>query len=122
MRSAATTFATNLGVAVVSLVNVIITARYLGPAGRGDIALLFTVSGLTATLGNFGVQQAIVNIGGREPRHRPALATNAVLLTLILGAIFALAYWRSGNILTTIGAHFLQNALAVSLLWTQDCN
>jgi O-antigen/teichoic acid export membrane protein len=91
LRSAATTFATNLGVAVVSLVNVIITARYLGPAGRGDIALLFTVSGLTATLGNLGVQQAIVNIGGREPRHRPALATNAVLLTLILGAIFALA-------------------------------
>jgi O-antigen/teichoic acid export membrane protein len=86
LRSAATTFATNLGVAVVSLVNVLITARFLGPTGRGDIALLFTVAGLTATTGNLGVQQAIVNIGGREPRFRPALATNAVLLTLLLAA------------------------------------
>jgi O-antigen/teichoic acid export membrane protein len=98
MRSAATTFATNLGVAVVSLVNVLVTARVLGPAGRGDIALLFTVAGLTATLGNLGVQQAIVNIGGREPRHRPALATNAVLLTLLLAAMVSLAL---GGLLVT---------------------
>jgi membrane protease YdiL (CAAX protease family) len=39
-----------------------------------------------------------------------------------IGAIFALAYWKSGNILTTMLAHFAQNALAVSLLWATECD
>jgi O-antigen/teichoic acid export membrane protein len=90
-RSAVTTYATNLAVALVSLVNVIVTARFMGAVGRGDIALLTTVSGLTSTIALFGVEQSIVNLGGREPELRPALATNAALLTALLGAVAAVA-------------------------------
>ncbi len=89
-RSAATTYASNLAVAVISLVNVIITARFLGPTARGDIALLTTISGLTSTVALLGVQQSIVNLAGRDAGLRPALATNAVLLSVVMGALGSL--------------------------------
>jgi O-antigen/teichoic acid export membrane protein len=89
-RSATTTYLTNLAVAVISLANVIITARYLGATGRGDIALLTTVSGLTSTIALLGVEQATVNIAGRNPGVRPALATNALILAAGLGTLGSL--------------------------------
>lgn len=45
-----------------------------------------------------------------------------IIPIFVIGTVFAFAYWRSGNILSTMLAHFLQNALAVTLLWTTDCN
>lgn len=84
--SAATTYATSLAAAVVSLLNVLITARLLGPTARGDIALLTTIATLTATISNFGVHQAIVNVSGREPHLRRALAGNALVLAAALSA------------------------------------
>jgi O-antigen/teichoic acid export membrane protein len=90
VRSATTTYATQLTVAIVSLVNVIITARYLGATGRGDIALLTTVAGLTSTISLLGVEQATVNIAGRTPDARRALATNALILALGLGTVGSL--------------------------------
>lgn len=44
-----------------------------------------------------------------------------IIPIFVIGVIFALAYWKSGNILTTMLAHFAQNAMAVALLWTTDC-
>jgi membrane protease YdiL (CAAX protease family) len=39
---------------------------------------------------------------------------------LAIGIIFAFAYWRSGNILTTILAHLAFNSLSVIALWNCD--
>ena len=89
-KSAATVFANNVAVSVISLVNVIITERFLGAVARGDIALLTTVAGLTSTIALRGVEQSMVNLGGREPHLRRALAGNAVVLTVLLGGIACL--------------------------------
>ena len=89
-KSATTVFANNLAVSVFSLVNVIITARFLGATARGDIALLTTVAGLASTIALLGVEQSMVNLGGREPHLRRALAGNAVVLTFLLGGIACL--------------------------------
>ena len=48
--AAAATFATNMVAAALSLANVLITARQLGPSGRGELAFLTTVAMLTAAL------------------------------------------------------------------------
>jgi O-antigen/teichoic acid export membrane protein len=74
-------------VAGLSLVNVLIVARTLGPTGRGDVAFLTTVAYLTSQLAILGIHQANVNFSGRDPRLRPALATNSVLLAAGLGVI-----------------------------------
>jgi O-antigen/teichoic acid export membrane protein len=76
-------------VSVVSLVNVMITARALAATGRGQIALLITIPTLAATLALLGVDQATVNIAGREPATRRAIATNAVIIAAGLGAAAA---------------------------------
>jgi O-antigen/teichoic acid export membrane protein len=87
--AAALMYGTNVAVAVLSLANVLITARSLGPEGRGDIALLTTIAMLTANLSAFGIHEANANIGGAEPDKRPALATNSVLVSLVFGGIAA---------------------------------
>jgi O-antigen/teichoic acid export membrane protein len=72
---------------VLSLVNVLIVARSLGSTGRGEVAFLTTVAYLTSQLALLGVDQANMNFAAAQPRLRSVLATNSVLLALLLGAV-----------------------------------
>lgn len=90
----ASTYATNVTVAVLGLVNVIIVARTLGPAGRGGVAFLTAIAWFTSNMATFGIQEANANLGGAEPGSRRSLATNSVLLALLFGigaAVFLVA-------------------------------
>jgi O-antigen/teichoic acid export membrane protein len=87
MRAAATTYGAAVAAAALSLVNVLITARTLGPTGRGELAFLTTIALLTATLSSLGVEEANGNLAGLAPGMRPALATNSLLLSFALGGI-----------------------------------
>jgi O-antigen/teichoic acid export membrane protein len=92
-RSAASatliTYGTNLAAAVLSLVNVLVVSRVLGPAGRGNVAFLTAIAWLTSSLASAGIEEANVNLAASEPQHRRALATNSVALALLLGALAA---------------------------------
>ena len=83
------TYGTNVAVAVLSLVNVLVVARALGPSGRGDVALLTTICFLTANAALLGVNEANANIAGANEDARPALATNSVVLAVLFGAAAA---------------------------------
>jgi O-antigen/teichoic acid export membrane protein len=72
-------------VAALSLANVLITARALGPTGRGELAFLTTVALLTSALASLGVEEANGNLAALEPRSRRSLATNSVLFAVVLG-------------------------------------
>jgi O-antigen/teichoic acid export membrane protein len=85
--SAVMTYATNLATATLSLVNVIIVARALGATGRGDVAFLITVATVTGQLASLSIQEANGNIAGTNPDQRARLATNSLLLSLLLGAV-----------------------------------
>ena len=84
-RSGLLTYGTSIVVAALSLVNVLIVARVLGPEGRGSVAFLTTIAFLTATLASLGVQQAIVNLASADPSTRRALASNALGLAGLFG-------------------------------------
>lgn len=84
-RAAALTYATNFGTAVLSFVNVLIVARVLGPAGRGDVALLITIATLTSHIGTLSVQEANANLAASQPRLRRALGTNSLVLAGLCG-------------------------------------
>ena len=90
-RSASLTYGTNVAVASLSLVSVLITSRALGPGGRGQIAFLTTVGYLTAQLSTVGIQQAVVNIAGRRIALSATLAGNSVVLSALFGGVAALA-------------------------------
>ena len=87
LRSAAFTYGTQLGAAVLSLVSVLIVARALGAEGRGNVAFLTAMTLLTANLSTFGVQEANGNLAASHPQWRRALATTSVLLSLLLGGL-----------------------------------
>ena len=89
--SATFTFGRKLLVAFLSLLNVLIVARTLGPAGRGDVVFVTTLALILAQLASLSVQEANINIAAREPRLRRALGTNSLLLAVALGA-FAVAF------------------------------
>jgi O-antigen/teichoic acid export membrane protein len=73
-------------VAALSLVNVLIVARTLGPSGRGQVTLLMTIAYLSSQMALFGVEQANVNFAGIRPQSRPSLATNSFVLALLFGS------------------------------------
>jgi O-antigen/teichoic acid export membrane protein len=79
------TFGTNLAVAVISLLNVLVVAWSLGAAGRGEIAFLIAVSTMTTWIASMSIQEANANIGGSRSETVPRLATNSVLWALGLG-------------------------------------
>src|SRR5215213_9028172 len=91
------TYGTNLLVAGLSLFNVLIVSRALGPTGRGQVVFLTAIAWFTANLSTFGVQEANANLAGAEPRLRRALATNSVLFALVFGiltaAVLGLLIW-----------------------------
>lgn len=89
LGSALATYATNLIVAVLSLGNVLVVARALGPEGRGGVAFLTTIGVLTSSLATLGVEQANANLAGRERSLRRVLATNSVALAVALGTLAA---------------------------------
>jgi O-antigen/teichoic acid export membrane protein len=86
VSSALVTYGTNIAVALLSLVNVLIIARVLGPTGRGGVAFLTTVAFLSSQLATLGIQQANVNFAARDPRLQASLATNSLLFALVAGA------------------------------------
>jgi O-antigen/teichoic acid export membrane protein len=86
LSSSIQTYASQLGVAVLSLGNALIVARALGPDGRGQVAFLTAIAWLASNLSTLGVQEANVNLAGEEPALRRSLATNSLILAVVLGA------------------------------------
>ena len=87
--SALLTWGANIGSAILSLGSILIVARELGPEGRGHVALLTAIALLLGNLATAGVQEANANFAAAEPQTRRALATNSVLLAILLGAVAA---------------------------------
>ena len=87
--SAFTTFASQVAIALLSLANVIVIGRILGPSGRGGVAFLTTIGFICSWLSTFGVDQAISNVAARLPDARRALAGNAVMLAFLFGGLAA---------------------------------
>ena len=84
---AVATYATSVGASVLGLANVLVVSRTLGPAGRGQVAFLTTISTLTALAVAMGVQSANAYFGASRAETRAALATNSVLFAALFGGV-----------------------------------
>ncbi len=104
-RAAASTYAANAGVALLSLVNVLVIARSMGVAGRGSVAFLVAVSMMTGHLVSLSIQEANANLAASDPDTRPSLATNSVLFALVLGALAAAGVAVLALFFPSLGGH-----------------
>lgn len=87
VRHTLLTFSANLGVALLSFVNVIIITRSLGATGRGQFVFLIAIANLTHYSCTFGLQEANSNLASRRPELRGTLATNSLIGAASFGAL-----------------------------------
>lgn len=83
------TFISNVYLVVVGMVGAVLTARVLGPEGRGIFAVLVTVATIGVQLGNFGTHTANTYHIAADRRLLPALLSNSLVLGLGLGTLVA---------------------------------
>lgn len=84
-RSTTFTFGSSVLAAATSLINVMVTARILGAAGRGQLAFLITVALLGAHLFALGVHQAVANLAAGLPDRSAKIAGTSMGLSMLLG-------------------------------------
>jgi O-antigen/teichoic acid export membrane protein len=110
--SAATTYGASAAVSAVSLANVLVTSRALGPAGRGEVVFLTTVAALTSYASLLGLQEANANLAAREPETRPTLATNSLVFATFLGVGGGIFVYALIQLFPSLGAD-----ASTTLLW-----
>src|SRR4051812_2632032 len=102
-RSIGFTSAARIYAVVAGAISLVITARLLGPSGRGTVAAAFTWAALFSTLGYLSLGQvAIHRATGKEPEEwlRPvlgALLFVAACVTLLGWVAAAAIYVASGG-------------------------
>jgi O-antigen/teichoic acid export membrane protein len=79
------TFGTSVMTMAMSFAISIITARYLGPAGRGTLALLILIPVFAVTFGRLGVSHAINYYASKVLKDR--LISTSLVLSVLVGLV-----------------------------------
>jgi O-antigen/teichoic acid export membrane protein len=72
------------------LVSSVITARWLGPEGRGLLATLSVLTGLSLQFGNPGLHTGNVYFVSRQPHRAPQVLGNTLVVSVVAGLIAAI--------------------------------
>ena len=83
----ASTFASTGLIQVIGVITGVLTARLLGPAGKGDLATVFWLPGLVTAAGILALPQAVAFQVSRYPENDKALTAAGFWLSLFWGMI-----------------------------------
>jgi O-antigen/teichoic acid export membrane protein len=106
----------------------ILTARFLGPGGKGVLSLLVVSLTMSVTLGNLGLGPASTYFIGRDRKSLPVIMGNLLTVTGIVGVILSgggwlllrygrpdiyaqLPFWIWGIVLLLVPIHLLRMLL-----------
>jgi O-antigen/teichoic acid export membrane protein len=84
------TLVARFGALVLGLVASVITARFLGPDGRGEYYLAITLAAAISQLGNFGLHSSNTYFVAKEPQIAKALWGNTILVSFLGAPVLAL--------------------------------
>jgi len=79
------TVLTRLFINVLAFGSSILTARFLGPAGRGDYFVVVTFAGMVMQFGNLGLQSSNTYYAARDPRNLGPLLANSLWISMLGG-------------------------------------
>lgn len=82
------TFFVQIGVTAMMVATTVLSARFLGPEGKGILSLLILIPILGVTFGRCGLGNAVIYYAPNTPRS--ALAINGLVLNCVLGILVAL--------------------------------
>jgi len=74
----------------VGLVSSVVTARWLGPEGRGLLAALSVLTGLSLQFGNPGLHTGNVYVVARQPERTRGVLGNTLIVSLVAGMLAAI--------------------------------
>jgi O-antigen/teichoic acid export membrane protein len=83
----------------IGIASSIITARYLGPSGRGILILLITLQGLAIQFGTFGFNASITYFISRDKMLTSRIISNALFIAIVVGSVLALVFFLMGKYL-----------------------
>jgi O-antigen/teichoic acid export membrane protein len=89
VESVAITFTSRIIIILIAIASSIITARWLGPAGKGTFAVLWVIVGLGVQFGNFGFHASNVYFTARHKEQVTKIASNSLWFGLIIGGIIS---------------------------------
>lgn len=90
MRQTVLTLAVRLVAVLAGLVSSIVTARLLGPEGRGVFFFWSTVAALTVQFGNFGLHASNIYLHARQHVDAAVLSANSLLAALVAGVVLTI--------------------------------
>lgn len=82
------TLATRFAIIFAGLLTSILTARHLGPAGRGNYFFVITFATVIAQFSNFGLQSSNTYLIAQHEDLAGKLVINSLWVSLILGTLF----------------------------------
>lgn len=86
-RSVAATFGVRLLRVALGLVASVLTARALGPSGRGDYYLVITLAGVLVQFGNLGLASSNTYLVARDRALLGPLVANSLWASLVIGGV-----------------------------------
>jgi len=89
VKSVAITFGTKVSIVIIAIASSIITARWLGPAGKGIFAVLWVIVGLGVQFGNFGFHASNVYFTSRDKALVSKIASNSLWFGLTIGLLIS---------------------------------
>ncbi len=100
-RDVVGTLATRMALIAAGLLSSVITARYLGPDGRGTFFYWTAVMAVIVQFGNMGLHASNAYLLTKRGISAGVLSANSALVALLLGTVFtflalAIVYWRGG--------------------------
>lgn len=89
IKSVTITFGTKVLIVIIAIASSIITARWLGPAGKGVFAVLWVTVGLGVQFGNFGFHASNVYFTSRDKALVSKIASNSLWFGLTIGLLIS---------------------------------
>lgn len=120
-RTAAHTLVTSVARFAIGGVMTVLTARMLGPEGRGAYAVLLTLAATAVSLGHLSVDASHTSLWSQAVNRR-AIAANSLLFGLVLGVASAVS---CALLVTSVGARSMPvpgHALLGLALLTIPCS
>jgi len=90
VTTVAITFTSRIIIVFIGIASSIITARWLGPVGKGTFAVLWIIVGLGVQFGNFGFHASNVYFTGKHKEQISKIASNSLWFALFIGMIISL--------------------------------
>ncbi|RKY87972.1 hypothetical protein DRQ11_04860 [candidate division KSB1 bacterium] len=99
IRDSIGTFAAQATVFLSKFFTGIITARVLGPEGKGVYTIVILVYTVATLIGNFGIGNANVYLIGRRKLKTEEVVTNSLFLSLVIGIGIIFLFWGTHSYL-----------------------